>query len=87
MTNRAVVIDGREMTKDQVREKGLEMLDIQKVEEILGPEPGDHGFFLAANLLSYYHVASVMKGMYVISKDPMTPVETRALVHSFIEEM
>jgi hypothetical protein len=86
MTNaRAVVIDGRKMTRDQVRAKGMEMLGVKPVEEDFGPEPGDHGFLLAGNLLNYYHVASVMERMYVISIDPLEPKTTRAMVRDFLK--
>jgi len=82
----AVVIDGRKLTREQVLNKAMKLLGVQEIEEDFGPEPGDHGFFLAGNALSKYHVASVMEGMYVISRQPMTPKQTRSMVKKYIKE-
>ncbi|MCK5611059.1 hypothetical protein KAR91_54805 [Candidatus Pacearchaeota archaeon] len=82
----AIVIDGRKLTQKQVIDKAMKILGVQEIEEDFGPEPDDHGFFLAGNALSKYHVASVMEGMYVISHQSMTPEQTQVMVKKYIKE-
>ena len=79
-----VVIDGRQMTREQVVQEAMRKLGVPEVEEDVFSN-GDHGFFLTGNALCKYHVPSVMQGMYVISRTPLVPEQTRAMVKSYIK--
>lgn len=84
---RCLVIDGRDhKTKDQIRGIAQRWFKIQLIQPDSGPDPGDHGFYLAGDPLHYYHVASVTLGMYVASLDPMTKKQTTSLVKKFLEK-
>jgi len=82
---RNLVIDGRDgKTQAQVRAIAQKWFKVTPIQEDTGPSPGDHGFYLAGDPLHYYHVASVMPGMYVASPEPMTKKQTTSLVKKYL---
>lgn len=82
----AIVIDGRNLSKDKIRSKAQKELNQPSIVEDSGGGPGDHGFYLRGDRLFYYHVASVRRGFYVASTTPMMPSQTRPLVEAYLRE-
>lgn len=85
-TAKHLVIDGRGMTPNEVRTKAQQLFGIETLQEDRGPNPGDHGFFLAGDPLHYYHMKSVQEGLFVVSREVMQPKQTRALAKQFLKQ-
>lgn len=86
MKSEPFVIDGRNLTQADVRKVAQQHFGVKLFESDPGPKPGDHGFLIRGDPLNYYHVQSVMPGLYVASPTKLNPDQTRALVREFLKE-
>lgn len=78
--NNTCLIDARDdYNHEKIREEAEQTLNA-KTQRV------GNGFFLAGNMINYYHVASVCHGLVTASFDKeMTPSQTRPIVREYLE--
>jgi len=81
-----IVIDGRGKPKEDIQNLAIKVLLNGKATIEDHHKNGDHGTFLACNLINYYNVKSICDGIVVASTNILVPEQTRPIAANFLKE-